>query len=215
MQLKCLKRNMRFLFFCFIFLFISVVSNCQNLIGYNAKEIKNFMLSKEKDMNPEYVSNTSFRYLKYSDAFDTKTVLFFLNTDSVCRSVRIICNKSIRNSKIKELDSLYVRSGDNTWIDKQKGKNYIVRLKDDDWSLLSNLHQALRPFFHATKALSGSSYPSIGFSYYIYIRLKNFLEDHSKKDNQVLKLLKSLLLKQLVHYFEDDDEQLQLLKVCM
>lgn len=90
-----------------------------------------------------------------------------------------------------------------------------LELKSDDWSLLSNLHQALRPFFHATKALSGSSYPSIGFSYYIYIRLKNFLEDHSKKDNQVLKLLKSLLLKQLVHYFEDDDEQLQLLKVCM
>ena len=134
MQLKCLKRNMRFLFFCVTFLFISVVSTCQNLIGYDAKEIRNFMLSKEKDMNPEYFSNTSFRYLKYSDAFDTKTVLFFLNTDSICRSVRIICNKSIRNSKIKELDSLYVRSGDNTWRDNQRGKNCIVRLKDDDWS---------------------------------------------------------------------------------
>jgi hypothetical protein len=92
------------------------------------------MLSKEKDMNPENVSNTSFRYLKYSDAYDTKTVLFFLNPDSVCRSVRIICNKSIKNSKIKELDSLYVQSGENTWRDKQMGKSYIVRLKDDDWS---------------------------------------------------------------------------------
>jgi hypothetical protein len=88
-----------------------------------------------------------------------------------------------------------------------------LELKSDDWTLLSNLHQLLRPFFHATRALSGRSYPSIGFSYYIYIRLKNFLQDHSKKDNSIMKRLKHLLLKQLVHYFEDDEAQFQLLKV--
>lgn len=90
-----------------------------------------------------------------------------------------------------------------------------LELKSDDWSLLSNLNQILRPFFHATRALSGRSYPSIGFAYYIYLRLKNFLQDHSKKDNPIARRLKTLLLKQLVHYFEEDETQLQLLKVRM
>ena len=90
-----------------------------------------------------------------------------------------------------------------------------LELNSDDWSLLSNLNQILRPFFHATRALSGRSYPSIGFAYYIYLRLKNFLQDHSKKDNPIAKRLKMLLLKQLVHYFEEDEMQLQLLKVCL
>ena len=98
---------------------------------------------------------------------------------------------------------------------KQDKIEKISRLefKSDDWGLLLNLHYVLRPFFHATKALSGRRYPSIGFAYYLYIRLKTFLQEHSKKESAVVKRLKNLLLKQLLYYFENDDDQLELLKV--
>ena len=85
-------------------------------------------------MEYEKVNNNSFSYLKYSDKSDTQTILFFLSPDSVCKSIRSVCNKSIRSEKIKELDSLYSRSGENTWTDKKQGKSYRVKLIDDEWS---------------------------------------------------------------------------------
>jgi len=85
-------------------------------------------------MNLDKVNNKSFSYFKYSDKFDTQTILFFLTPDSVCKNIRIVCNNSIRSAKIKELDSVYTKTGDKTWTDKHSGKNCRVKLIDDDWS---------------------------------------------------------------------------------
>ena len=86
-------------------------------------------------------------------------------------------------------------------------------LNSDDWTTLLQLHYVLQPFFHATKAMSGRAYPSIGFTYYVIMRLKAFLQNSCKKDNLIVKRFKKLLLTQLILYFENDDEQLALLNV--
>lgn len=106
----------------------------QNLVGYKSNEIVKFMSTSKSDMNRDNVSNSTFRYLKYSDKYDTQTILFFLNPDSVCKSMRIVCNNSIKTSKIKELDSEFSRTGEKTWIDRRQGKSYSVVLADGDWS---------------------------------------------------------------------------------
>ncbi|HOW39045.1 MAG TPA: hypothetical protein PL123_00785 [Bacteroidales bacterium] len=122
--------------FAFSVLFYLIVFGAasQNLVGYTSGEIVAYMKAKKIDMNRENVTNSTFRYLKYSDKYDTETVLFFLNPDSVCRSVRIVYNNSIKSSKIRELDSMYSRTGEKAWKDMQKGKNYIVKLSEDDYS---------------------------------------------------------------------------------
>ncbi len=120
--------------FLAVFLLTIFTSHSQNLIGYKAVDIKKYMSLNRSDMENEKVNNTSFSYIKYSDKYDTQTILFFLSPDSVCKSIRNICNRSIRSKKIKELDSLYSRSGENIWTDKKPGKNYRVKLVDDDWS---------------------------------------------------------------------------------
>jgi hypothetical protein len=48
--------------------------------------------------------------------------------------MRIVCNNSIKTSKIKELDSEFSRTGEKTWIDRRQGKSYSVVLADGDWS---------------------------------------------------------------------------------
>jgi hypothetical protein len=113
---------------------ISFAGISQNLIGYRAEGIKKYMTANRSDMNIEKVNNKSFRYLKFSDKFDTQTMLFFLDPDSVCQNIRIICNYGIRDEKIKELDSSFSKSGKNRWIDSQSGKSYYIRLDDDEWS---------------------------------------------------------------------------------
>ena len=117
-----------------VFFLAIFTSHSQNLIGYKAIDIKKYMSMNRSDMEYEKVNNDSFSYLKYSDKSDTQTILFFLSPDSVCKSIRSVCNKSIRSEKIKELDSLYSRSGENIWTDKKQGKSYRVKLIDDEWS---------------------------------------------------------------------------------
>lgn len=121
-------------FFVILILMTVFTSYSQNLIGYDAKNIKKYMSTNNSDMILERVSNKSFSYLKYSDRYDTQTMLFFLSPDSVCTKIRIVCNNSVRNSKIKELDSVYKRNGENIWIDNHSGKSYLLKLVDDEWS---------------------------------------------------------------------------------
>lgn len=96
---------------------------------------------------------------------------------------------------------------------KQLKKLNDFELTSDEWIILTTLHSILKPFFRATKAMSVSQYPLIGVAFYLLTRLRNFLQQHDKKDPSLKKRLKQLLLAQILHYFDSDDEQVQLLKV--
>ena len=120
-----------------LFTFLMVASCytfAQNLIGYNDAQIRNFMKQNRKDMHFNNVKNTLFNYLKYSDNSDSQTILFFLTPDSVCKGVRVICENTMKPEKIKELDASYKRIGDDKWVDIHNGKNYLIKLKEEEWS---------------------------------------------------------------------------------
>jgi hypothetical protein len=117
------------------FLIISCCYTCgQNLIGYKNNEIRKFMKDNRKDMNYDKVRNSLFSYLKYSDNFDRQTILFFLAPDSVCKSIRVICESTMKTEKIKELDTNFKRIADNSWVDDRNGKKYLITFKDEKWS---------------------------------------------------------------------------------
>ena len=111
----------------------------QNLIGLREKEVMKYMKENRHDMNYNNIINSKFNYLKYSDNSENETVLFFLTPDSVCRSVRIICDESIKSQKIKELDSKYVKKGENKWIDKKGGKEYLIEIMEGKWSCIISI----------------------------------------------------------------------------
>jgi hypothetical protein len=114
--------------------FTCVFTNGQNLIGYKSNEIQKYMKENHQDMNSEKVTNASFNYLRYSDNFDSKTLLFFLNNDSICKSIKMICDKNIKEQILKEFNSLYKPDGEYKWIDSRDGKNYHVEIRDEKWS---------------------------------------------------------------------------------
>jgi hypothetical protein len=113
---------------------LCICTQSQNLIGYNENEIMKYMKENHSDMNYNNVVKSKFSYLKYSDSSENQTFLFFLNTDSVCRSVRIICDINMKSQKVKEFDSKYLKKGENKWIDKLGGKNYLIELMEGKWS---------------------------------------------------------------------------------
>ena len=120
--------------FCSFMIFSCSFACGQNLIGYKNNEIRKFMRENRKDMNYDKVRNTMFSYLKYSDNYDRQTILFFLTADSVCKSIRVICDSAMRTEKIKELDTNYKRIADNSWVDDHNGKKYLITFKEEQWS---------------------------------------------------------------------------------
>ena len=96
---------------------------------------------KENKVNMIFnkVRNDRYSYLKYTDNSDSQTLLFFLGADSTCRSIRIICDSDIKDEKIKEFNTIYKKKGENTWIDKRNGIDYLIELKDEEWSAIISI----------------------------------------------------------------------------
>jgi hypothetical protein len=40
----------------------------------------------------------------------------------------------MKSQKVKEFDSKYLKKGENKWIDKLGGKNYLIELMEGKWS---------------------------------------------------------------------------------
>ena len=119
-----------------ILLFFNLSLSGQNLIGYNEKEIRQYMRDNQKNMDfQKFTNNSTFKYLKYVDRDDSQTLLFFLTADSVCKSIRLVCDKSLKKMKTKEFDNIYKKGGENIWTEIKNGKRYIIELKDEDFSL--------------------------------------------------------------------------------
>jgi hypothetical protein len=123
------------IFFLFVFMTMVVpVMTGQNLIGCKDFEIKKFMKANNNELYLNKVVNSKYYYLKYSDSSESQTLLFFMDTDSVCKSIRMICDAYVKDEKIKEFNSIYKKSGKNKWTDSHDGKDYCIEIKDEDWS---------------------------------------------------------------------------------
>jgi hypothetical protein len=133
------KKRIRVALLSFALILICSYLHSQNLIGYRGKDIVKYMKMNCSEMNFNNVVNSKFSYLKYSDSSDNQTILFFLNADSVCRSVRIVCDKSMIPLKMKELNSQYVKNGENKWIDKRDGKSYVIEMMEGNWSCIISI----------------------------------------------------------------------------
>jgi hypothetical protein len=122
-----------------VFLLSGVVTFGQNLIGYNYREIQKYMSINHKEMSSERVTNSLYNYLKYSGRGDSETMLYFLDPDSICKSIRVICDFSVRADKVKEFNSIYKKNTENTWIDTRDGNDYLVEIRDEQWSSIINI----------------------------------------------------------------------------
>jgi hypothetical protein len=121
------------------FILFCVIAQSQNLIGLNGKEIREYMKANYNEMNYNKVVNYKYQYLKYSDNSENQTILFFLGRDSICKEVRVTCDTGLKQQKLKELDSRYKKSSENSWIEKKNGKNYNINMKEGKWSLVISI----------------------------------------------------------------------------
>jgi hypothetical protein len=111
----------------------------QNLIGLDDKEILKYAKENLKDFNLQNDNNNSFKYLKYTDNLNLQTILFFLSDKYVCTEVRMICDLSMKNQKVNELDSIYSKTGNNIWTEKKNNSIYLIELVNENWFFSINI----------------------------------------------------------------------------
>jgi hypothetical protein len=116
-----------------------ILAQSQNLVGYKQKDILKYMKENRREMNYNNVVNSKFSYLKYSDNYENQTMLFFLNPDSICKSERIIFDISMKSQKMNEYNSQFIKNGENKWIEKRNGKEYIIEIVEGKWSCVISI----------------------------------------------------------------------------
>ncbi|HEX2920575.1 MAG TPA: hypothetical protein VHO50_05355 [Bacteroidales bacterium] len=119
------------LLLCFLF---CQATNAQDLIGNNCGEVKEYMRENHKQMSLSNTNNNNYRYLKYSDSSGSTTMLFFLDSDSLCNNIRIICDKNAKKDFVNEYNSKYKRVGENIWLDTKPDRKIRFELSDEEYS---------------------------------------------------------------------------------
>jgi hypothetical protein len=134
MWLKFHNQNkIKFIILFAVFTLTGICTNSQNLIGFKYADIRNYMKENCREMSFNKVINSKYKYLKYSNSSDSQTILFFLDSDSVCSSIRMTCDLRIKEDKAGEFSSKYKKNGNNRWIDSRDGRDYRIEIKDEKW----------------------------------------------------------------------------------
>ena len=110
------------------------LAEAQEFIGLPEEKIRDIMSSDRPGLVLDSrVKNDAFRYLKYSSADDKETWLVFIDEKGNCNGVRITCDNSCYDKKIKELNELYRPGEANLWSHRAGGEEITIRLKKESW----------------------------------------------------------------------------------
>jgi hypothetical protein len=108
--------------------------SAQNFIGMNKVEISKLMTVNHPDF--VYVDdavNKAYKYMKYTDQDGNQTWLFFLSADEHCTVSKLICDYMHYDRLTASLDKTYKKAGTNSWSFNDKGIDYIVEIRKDEW----------------------------------------------------------------------------------
>ncbi|GEM_PF-217796 len=111
-----------------------ISAGVQDFIGLNEQKIRTIMIEEHQGLTLDSrVRNENFRYLKYFSKDENETWVIFLDYKGKCNGVRIICDNSILNEKVRELNEHYKVSGKGLWTYRSKGDEITISLKQDPW----------------------------------------------------------------------------------
>ncbi len=124
-----------------IMILLSLNLTGQNLLGFTPQEIAEYLKEHHRNLVKDNNSrNEHYDYLKYTDGTSgTTTVYFFLSEDNSCNRVKRIHVHSLRDEVNSEMDSLYVKKGDNTWVDENKENRALIKIIDEEWFFTVNI----------------------------------------------------------------------------
>jgi hypothetical protein len=121
-------------FIVILLILMGPAAEAQDFIGLPEEKIREIMSADRPGLYLDnMVRNNTYRYLKYSSKDDNETWVVFIDEKGRCKGVRITCDNSCYDRKIKELNGLYKRGEANLWSYRAGGEEISVRLKKESW----------------------------------------------------------------------------------
>lgn len=120
--------------FIIIMTLLGLATEAQDFIGLPEERIREIMSADKPGLSLDTrVKNNTYRYLKYSSLDDNETWVVFIDDKGRCSGVRITCDNSSYDRKLKELNDLYIPGEANLWSYRAGGEEISVRLKKESW----------------------------------------------------------------------------------
>jgi hypothetical protein len=117
-----------------VFLGFVLTGTAQDYIGMRAEEIRKQMRAGRKDFSlDETTVNKVYKYLKYVDDMETRTILFFLSDDDRCTWYKVIYDNDFLGPVVQHLDSTCRKISDTLWMEEINGHQYRKELKKQEW----------------------------------------------------------------------------------
>ena len=194
----------------------SIDDNWSNTIDLNVPVTDEIELVMDLLKKIRILATATKKSYIISNFIRTNKLLFKLN-----KSLSNDC-KSRWNSTFILIDSLlqlkplilklFIEKKNLNLRKEQIEKLTMIELNHDDWEFLSYLYYVLKPFYLGTVMMSGKNYPSIGLTFHVIQKIKQFCSNDNTSSHHI-KELKKLLLAKLHAYFYDDFDQYQYFQV--
>ena len=126
--------NLKIFIWISLILFCGNVVSAQHFIGEHKSDVRLLMTEHRKELFiDESSKNTVFNTLKYIDRLGSQTLLFVFSEQDTCRYTKWMCDYSMLNKVISDLNESYEQSAEDTWHYKYCEQPYIITLTTGDW----------------------------------------------------------------------------------
>ena len=109
-------------------------SRGQHYVGKHKSEVRRLM---KENVNGLYEDNTSrnpvYNMVKYIDNLGNQTLIYFFSDQDTCLYSQWMCDYSMLNKVVSELNEQYRQSAEDSWYYVQDGREYRVSLTTGEW----------------------------------------------------------------------------------
>ncbi len=113
---------------------VCLAASSQHYVGMSTDEIIAAMKQEHGDfIRQKNVINKTFKYLKYVDLLEQRTILFFLNEGDTCIYVKYMLDYEFLDVYRDYYDKHYRSIDHHEWVDVGRGTIQHIRLREEDW----------------------------------------------------------------------------------
>ena len=106
----------------------------QQYIGKHKSEVRRLMKEDWKELYEDDSSrNPVYNMVKYVDRLNSQTLIYFFSKQDTCIYSKWMCDYSMLNKAICDLNEKYKQSAENTWHYTHENRTYRITLTTGDW----------------------------------------------------------------------------------
>ena len=106
----------------------------QQYIDKHKSEVRRMMKENTRELYEDDSSrNPVYNMVKYIDILGNQTLIYFFSEQDTCIYSKLMCDYSMLNKIVSELNEKHEQSAENSWHYAHEGRDYRITLTTGDW----------------------------------------------------------------------------------